>query len=113
MDGSNTLLASIENVVSRIAQHSCTTHSSVPPLASGSSVDQDIPDVSVDSTILDASLGNHHSGPRARRCERSAHRFIDVGGDEIFCGQSSAYAFFDCTKIRFERRANTKDDGNF
>ncbi|TGO32291.1 hypothetical protein BHYA_0331g00090 [Botrytis hyacinthi] len=38
---------------------------------------------------------------------------MDAAGDERFYGQSSASASFDCTKVQFEKRANSKDYGNF
>ncbi|TGO92213.1 hypothetical protein BPOR_0008g00530 [Botrytis porri] len=68
---------------------------------------------SVHASISDDPFENNHSGRWPRRYERSSHRFMDAAGDERFYGQSSAYASFDCTKVRFQKRAKSKDFGNF
>ncbi|TGO65568.1 hypothetical protein BOTNAR_0077g00110 [Botryotinia narcissicola] len=111
-DGLNTRLASIESAVSQIAQHLNSTHSSIASSTPTASPYHEAIDFSIHTSISGDPFGNNRSGPQPRRYGRSSHRFMDAAGDERFYGQSSAYASFDCTKVRFEKKANSKDNGN-
>ncbi|TGO15237.1 hypothetical protein BTUL_0042g00060 [Botrytis tulipae] len=111
-DGLNTRLASIESAVSQIAQHLNSTHSSIALSTPNASPYHEAIDFSIHTSISDDPFGNNRSGPQPRRYGRSSHRFMDAAGDERFYGQSSVYASFDCTKVQFEKKANSKDYGN-
>ncbi|TGO18045.1 hypothetical protein BPAE_0397g00010 [Botrytis paeoniae] len=106
-------LASVESAVPQIAQHLNSTHSSIASSISAASPYHDAIDFSIHASISDDPFGNNQSGLQPRRYDRSSHRFMDAAGDERFYGQSSAYASFDCTKVRFEKKANSKDYGSF
>lgn len=108
----NTRLASIESAVSQIAQHLNSSHSSITSSTSTASPYHEAINFSVHASISDDPFGSNQPGPQLRIYDRSSHRFMDAAGDERFYGQSSAYASFDCTKVRFEKKANSKDYGN-